>query len=93
MTSSYHQYHQSICNVKTGLISPVFLGDTMKLKRLNPKQVFKLLKSLGWYLDSQKGSHKHFKHISFKGKVTVPDHKELDIGTLKNIFFQAGITI
>lgn len=63
----------------------------MKLKRLNTKQVFKLLKSLGWYLDSQKGSHKQFKHMLYKGKVTVPDHHELDIGTLKNIFNQAKI--
>jgi predicted RNA binding protein YcfA (HicA-like mRNA interferase family) len=63
----------------------------MKLKRLNTPQVLNLLKSLGWFLDSQKGSHQHFKHISIKGKVTVPNHRELDIGTLKSIFYQAGL--
>jgi predicted RNA binding protein YcfA (HicA-like mRNA interferase family) len=65
----------------------------MKLKRLNAKEVFKLLKLLGWYFDSQKGSHKHLKHNFIKGKVTIPDHKDLDIGTLKSIFCQAGITL
>lgn len=65
----------------------------MRLKRLNAKQVFKLLTSIGWYLDSQKGSHKHLKHSFIKGKVTIPDHKDLDIGTLKSIFCQAGITL
>ena len=63
----------------------------MKLKRFNAKQVFRLLTSLGWYFDSQKGSHKHLKHSFIKGKVTIPDHKDLDIGTLKSIFCQAGI--
>ncbi len=65
----------------------------MKLKRLNAKEVFKLLKLLGWYFDSQKGSHKHLKHNFIKGKVTIPDHKDLDIGTFKSIFCQAGITL
>ena len=63
----------------------------MKLKRLNAKEVFKLLKLLGWYFDSQKGSHKHFKHPIKKGKITIPDHGDLDIGTLRSIFEQAGI--
>ena len=47
--------------------------------------------SLGWYFDSQKGSHKHYKHPLKKGKITIPDHGDLDIGTLKSIFGQAGI--
>lgn len=63
----------------------------MKFPRLNAKQVIKLLTSRGWYLDSQKGSHKQLKHDSLKGKVTVPSHRDLDVGTLKNIFIQAGI--
>lgn len=63
----------------------------MKFKRLKTKQVLKLVMSLGWYLDSQKGSHKHYKHPFKKGKITIPYHGDLDVGTLKNIFCQAGI--
>lgn len=64
----------------------------MKFKRLKTKQVLQLVRSLGWYFDSQKGSHKHYKHPSKKGKITIPDHGDLDIGTLKSIFGQAGIS-
>ncbi len=64
----------------------------MKFKRLKTKQVLQLVRSLGWYFDTQKGSHKHYKHPSKKGKITIPDHGDLDIGTLKSIFGQAGIS-
>lgn len=64
----------------------------MKFKRLKTKQVLQLVRSLGWYFDSQKGSHKHYKHPSKKGKITIPDHGDLDIGTLKSIFGQADIS-
>lgn len=63
----------------------------MKLKRLNAKQVVKLLRSTGWALYDQVGSHMQFKHPSIPGKVTVPFHKELNIGTLCSIFKQAGM--
>ena len=68
------------------------MGIRMKLKRLKTKQVLKLVMSLGWYFDSQKGSHKHYKHPLKKGKITIPDHGDLDIGTLRSIFGQAGIS-
>ena len=63
----------------------------MKFRRLKAKQVLKLVTSLGWYFDSQKGSHKHFKQPIKKGKITITDHGDLDIGTLRSIFEQAGI--
>jgi len=63
----------------------------MRTKRLNAKQVVKLLRSTGWFLYDQVGSHKQFKHPKIPGKVTVPFHKELNIGTLCSILKQAGI--
>jgi predicted RNA binding protein YcfA (HicA-like mRNA interferase family) len=56
-------------------------------------ELIKLLKKNGWYIDSQKGSHKQVKHPTKKGKVTVPDHRRSDIpiGTLKAIKKQAGL--
>lgn len=63
----------------------------MRTKRLNAKQVVKLLRSAGWFLYDQVGSHKQFKHPQIPGKVTVPFHKELNIGTLCSILKQAGI--
>ncbi len=50
------------------------------------------LKNDGWHFIKQIGSHRQYKHPSKKGKVTVPYHKgDLDIGTAKSIFKQAGI--
>ncbi|MBO6134593.1 MAG: type II toxin-antitoxin system HicA family toxin [Lachnospiraceae bacterium] len=50
------------------------------------------LKKDGWHFIKQIGSHRQYKHPSKKGKVTVPYHKgDLDIGTAKSIFKQAGI--
>ena len=46
----------------------------------------------GWYMSRQIGSHRQYKHPTKKGKVTVPFHRgDLDIGTVKSIFKQAGI--
>lgn len=56
------------------------------------REVEKILKKDGWYLFKQIGSHRQYKHKSKSGKVTVPFHRgDLDIGTAKSIFKQAGI--
>ena len=46
----------------------------------------------GWYLKNQKGSHRQFKHLTKKGKVTV-NGKPSDVvpqNNLNSIFKQAG---
>lgn len=46
----------------------------------------------GWYYLETKGSHKHFKHPTKPGKVTIPQHKgDLDKRTVKSIRKQAGL--
>ncbi len=58
-------------------------------------EVFKILKKDGWYVVSQKGSHKKLKHDIKEGTVIFPDHgsKEMKYGTLKSILKAAGIDI
>ncbi|MBM7708337.1 type II toxin-antitoxin system HicA family toxin [Enterococcus lemanii] len=60
---------------------------------MNAKQVIKILNQDGWYLDSQRGSHKYYKHPSKKGKVTVADHgkKEIPLKTLNSIWKTASL--
>lgn len=60
---------------------------------MNAKQVIKILNQDGWYLDSQRGSHKYYKHPNKKGKVTVADHgkKEIPPKTLNSIWKIAGL--
>lgn len=43
------------------------------------KDIEKWLKSHGWYFVRQKGSHRHFKHPSNPGLVTVPYKVSLNI--------------
>ena len=67
----------------------------MKLKPYSYRQVIKTLSKLGFRVIRQKGSH-----IVLKGSykemdrtVVVPKHKEIAIGTLRGILFQAGVTV
>ena len=57
------------------------------------REVVRMIEADGWYFDSQKGSHRHFKHPIKSGKVTVPVHGGKDITgfVLHNILRQAGL--
>lgn len=55
-------------------------------------EMIKRITEDGWYFVKQKGSHKHFKHPTKDGKVTIPSGREsLPKGTLKSIIKQAGL--
>jgi predicted RNA binding protein YcfA (HicA-like mRNA interferase family) len=47
----------------------------------------------GWFLVSQKGSHRQYKHHTKEGRVTVagPLSDDVHPKTLKSIFKQAGL--
>jgi predicted RNA binding protein YcfA (HicA-like mRNA interferase family) len=58
------------------------------------KEMINLIEADGWFLIAQEGSHKQFKHLLKKGKVTIPDHgpnKDLDHKIVKSILIQAGL--
>ena len=64
-----------------------------KLPRISGKQVVKILASKGFVVARQKGSHIILVKHSGSGKkaVVVPNHKEIDKGTLLEIIRQAGM--
>jgi predicted RNA binding protein YcfA (HicA-like mRNA interferase family) len=66
----------------------------MKLPRLSGRDVIKALSKVGFNPARQKGSHVILVKITEKGKkpVVVPNHKEVDKGTLLEIIRQAGLT-
>lgn len=66
----------------------------MKLPRLSGREVIKILLKSGFRAARQKGSHVILVKESEKGKrgVVVPNHKEVDKGTLLEIIRQAGLT-
>jgi len=57
------------------------------------RDLVKLLESDGWYWVRTKGSHHQYKHPTKPGVVTVPGSpgKDMGVGTLNNIFKQAGL--
>lgn len=63
------------------------------MKSYSSREVIKMLKENGWYLDETEGSHHQFEHPAKRGKVTVkhPD-KDIPIKTLKRISQQSGLT-
>lgn len=63
---------------------------------MTPKDAEDIIRKDGWLLARTSGSHKHYKHPVKKGIVTIPFHarpKELNIGTMRRIFQQAGLPI
>lgn len=59
---------------------------------MSSRDLIKLLKKDGWYLDRVKGNHYHFKHQYKKGLVTVPHpRKDLTVKTIESIFKQARL--
>ncbi len=58
---------------------------------MNSAAIIAKLKAEGWYKVHQAGSHIKFKHLDRLGYVTVAHpKKDIPIGTLKNIYHQAG---
>lgn len=60
---------------------------------MDARSLIKILEADGWYFDSQRGSHKYFKHPLKSGKIPVPTHGSKDIkpGTLNSILKSAGL--
>lgn len=52
----------------------------------------RIIQADGWYHVYTKGDHKHFKHPTKSGKVTIPaNRKDLNIKTWNSIMKQAGL--
>ncbi|MCC8042270.1 MAG: type II toxin-antitoxin system HicA family toxin [Oscillospiraceae bacterium] len=56
------------------------------------KEIEKIIKDAGWYLDCSRGSHFQYKHPNKSGKVTIPNHKgDIPKGTVNAILKQVGL--
>ena len=63
----------------------------MKLPRLSGSKLIKILSKQGFEIVRQRGSHVFLRHSD--GRTTVvPNHQEIDKGTLLEIIRQAGLT-
>lgn len=64
-----------------------------KLPRISGKELVKILAKISYEIDHQTGSHIILRQNKEPyRRLTVPNHNELDAGTLRAIMKQAGLT-
>lgn len=64
-----------------------------KLPVISGRNCIKALKKADFYFKRQEGSHITLRRDKPFAQVVVPDHKELDRGTLRAIIRQAGLSV
>jgi len=64
-----------------------------KLPRLSGRECATALLGAGFHLRRQHGSHLILRRNNPFAQVVVPDHQELDRGTLRAIIRQAGLSV
>ena len=65
-----------------------------KLKVISARELLQILSKLGYSIDHQTGSHIILRNSIYPNRrLTVPNHKEVAKGTLRNIIRECGITI
>ena len=63
------------------------------IPRISGQECVKALAKIGFYVKRQKGSHIILRRDEPYCQVVVPDHKELDAGTLRAIIRRAGLAV
>jgi predicted RNA binding protein YcfA (HicA-like mRNA interferase family) len=64
-----------------------------KLPRISGRECVKTLEKLGFHFKRQEGSHIILRKDDPFAQIVVPDHKELDRGTLRAIIRHANISV
>lgn len=64
-----------------------------KLSIISGLECVKALAKIGFVVDRQRGSHIILVREEPRTTISVPDHKELDRGTLRGIIRQAGLSV
>ena len=63
------------------------------LPRISGRKCVAALSKIGFQFKRQNGSHIILRRAAPFGQVVVPDHKEIDNGTLRGIVRQAGLSV
>lgn len=64
-----------------------------KLANISGKDTVKAFKKFGWQIAGQVGSHIVMTKDGIRVNLSIPQHKELSIGTLRALIRNAGLTI
>ena len=63
------------------------------LPRISGRECVRALAEVGFYTRGQRGSHIILRRDEPFAQVVVPDHRELDAGTLRAIIRNAGLSV
>jgi predicted RNA binding protein YcfA (HicA-like mRNA interferase family) len=64
-----------------------------KLPRISGRDCIKALEKIGFYFKRREGSHIIMRRDKPFAQIVVPNHNELDKGTLRSIIRQAGVSV
>lgn len=64
-----------------------------RLPRLSGREVVRVFESMGWERVRQSGSHIILVREGRQVTLSVPDHKEVALGTLRSLIRAAGVTV
>ena len=64
-----------------------------RLPRLSGREVVRVFESMGWEKVRQSSSHIILVREGHQATLSVPDHKEVAIGTLRSLIRSAGLTV
>lgn len=64
-----------------------------RLANIPGKKAVKAFKKAGWYTVGQVGSHLIMSKKNVRVNLSIPQHKELSIGTLRALIRNSGLTV
>jgi len=64
-----------------------------KLRNISGKQAVKAFKKAGWKPVGQVGSHLVMIKSGMRANLSIPQHKELSVGTLRALIRNAGLEV
>lgn len=64
-----------------------------KLANISGKEAVKAFGRVGWTLVAQVGSHAVMTKTGQRANLSIPQHKELSVGTLRALIRNAGMTV
>lgn len=64
-----------------------------RLPRLSGREVVRVFAALGWEEARRSGSHVILIREGHPATLSVPDHKEIALGTLRSLIRSAGVTV
>lgn len=64
-----------------------------RLANISGKEAVKVFEKLGWIVMGQVGSHVVLTKPGIRVNLSVPQHKELSVGTLRSLIRNAGLKV